>query len=44
MVKDTAEYCTPTLQQITVKDKGQEGPLPTTQLIVKDAAEDCKQS
>ena len=29
-----------TSQHITVKDTGQDGPLPTTQLMVKDAAED----
>ena len=36
-VKNSAEDSTPTLQQITVKDKGQYCPLPTTQLMVKDS-------
>ena len=36
MVKDAAEDSTQTLQQITVKDKGQDGPPPTTQLMVKE--------
>ena len=38
--KDSAEDGTPTLQLITVKDKGQDCPLPTTQLTFKDTAED----
>ena len=36
--------CTPTLQQITVKDKGQDCPQPSKQLTVKDAAKDGTQT
>ena len=39
-VKDTAVDGTQTSQQILVKVKGQDSPPPTTQLTVKDAAED----
>ena len=40
MVKDAAEDGTLTLLQINVTDQGQDCPLPTTQLTVKDTDED----